>query len=85
MNKLITKKNIWRGGKGRKFDKGNGKGVKGTGKGGGIPGNGKGGRVAPTSKGSKPICVNCNEVGHDQTKRTKLSMEAKDQTILRCD
>lgn len=69
MNKLITKKNIWRGRKGRKFDKGNGKGVKGV---------GKGGRVVPTSKDGKPICVNCSKVGHDQTKCPKQRMEAKD-------
>ena len=82
VTKLAARKNVWRAGKGRKFDKG---GIKGGGKGKVNSGGGKGGIAAPTSKDGKPICVNCNEVGHDQTSCTKPRVEAKDRLCLRCD
>ena len=50
LNKLVTKRNIWRGGEGRRFDNGNGKGNKGCGKGG------NGNIIASTSKDGKPLC-----------------------------
>ena len=40
---------------------------------------------APTSKDGKPICVDYNEVGHDQSKCPKPRMDAKDRNVLRCD
>ena len=84
--KLAARKNVWRAGKGRKFEKG---GTKGGGKGkvdsGGGKGAGKGGFAAPKSKDGRPICVNCNEIGHDQTSCTKPRVEAKDRLCLRCD
>ena len=84
--KLAARKNVWRAGKGRKFEKG---GTKGGGKGkvdsGGGKGAGKGGFAAPKSKDGRPICVNCNEIGHDQTSCTKPRVEAKDRLCLKCD
>ena len=42
-------------------------------------------KTLPLSRDGKPICVNCNEVGHDQTKCPKPRVEPKDRKCLRCD
>ena len=76
MGRLTARKNAYRGGKGKgKGGKGGGKGNKGD----------KGGGKGPTSKDGRPICVNCNKIGHDQTKCPEPRVDAKDRKCLRCD